>query len=57
MKLAPSMPDMLASAEKTPSPAKLAAWAHVRAIWQKMGKYKEITQELLDAEWVAANTD
>ena len=47
--LAPEIVNEEVSAEK------LAAWAHVREVW-KHSKGR-ITQELLDAEYEAANTD
>lgn len=40
-----------------PSPAKLAAWAKVRAVWVAMKKNAYVSPELLDAEWEAKNTD
>lgn len=40
----------------TPSPAKLAAWARVRAYWIK-NKLKLADDGLLELEWVAKNTD
>lgn len=40
-----------------PESAKLKAWAHVREVWKASGKIPHVTQELLDAEYEAANAD
>jgi hypothetical protein len=39
------------------SPEKLAAWQHVREVWKTSGKPPRLTQDVLDAEYEAANTD
>ena len=43
--------------EGAPSPEKIAAWEQVLKVWKAMGKSPRVTQELLDAEYEAANTD